>query len=56
MIMTAIETLQARGVTFAPVVEDKATRIATFNDPDGNPLYLVEVKPEAWNAHGRAEK
>ncbi|SDN70759.1 Catechol 2,3-dioxygenase [Paenibacillus sp. yr247] len=40
----AMETLQTRGVEFSPIMEDKATRIAYFGDPDGNPLYLIEVK------------
>ncbi|MDF2963320.1 MAG: Glyoxalase-like domain protein [Paenibacillus sp.] len=40
----SLETLQSRGIVFAGVMEDKATRIAPFRDPDGNPLYLVEVK------------
>jgi catechol 2,3-dioxygenase-like lactoylglutathione lyase family enzyme len=44
----AMEILQSRGVDFAPIVDDKATRIATFSDPDGNSLYLVEVKAQAW--------
>lgn len=43
-ISAAIEMLQERGVVFAPVIEDKATRIAYFSDPDENPLYLIEVK------------
>jgi predicted enzyme related to lactoylglutathione lyase len=43
-----MDTLQSRGVVFAPVVDDKATRIASFSDPDGNSLYLVEVKAQAW--------
>lgn len=43
-LSAAIETLQARDVVFAPVMEEKATRIAYFGDPDGNPLYLIEVK------------
>jgi catechol 2,3-dioxygenase-like lactoylglutathione lyase family enzyme len=42
----AMDTLKSRGVAFAHVMEDKATRLAYFSDPDGNPLYLVEVKRE----------
>jgi predicted enzyme related to lactoylglutathione lyase len=40
----ATKTLKTQGVIFAPIMEDKATRIAYFSDPDGNPLYLIEVK------------
>jgi predicted enzyme related to lactoylglutathione lyase len=41
----AMETLGGRGVTFAGrVSEDTAVRIAHFADPDGNPLYLCQVK------------
>jgi predicted enzyme related to lactoylglutathione lyase len=46
-LVAATETLQSRGVVFSPVMEDKATRIAYFSDPDGNSLYLVEVKAGA---------
>ncbi|WP_027417322.1 VOC family protein [Aneurinibacillus terranovensis] len=45
-LVAATETLQSRGVVFSPVMEDKATRIAYFGDPDGNTLYLVEVKTQ----------
>lgn len=43
-LSAVITTLQERNVVFAPIMEDKATRIAYFGDPDGNPLYLIEVK------------
>ena len=43
-IAAAAETLEARGIVFAPIVDEKATKLAFFNDPDGNPLYLAEVK------------
>jgi catechol 2,3-dioxygenase-like lactoylglutathione lyase family enzyme len=43
-LVAVMDILQSRGVEFSPVMEDKATRIAYFRDPDGNPLYLVEVK------------
>jgi catechol 2,3-dioxygenase-like lactoylglutathione lyase family enzyme len=44
----AVANLQARGVTFdGPVLnEGKAGSFAHFTDPDGNPLYLAEMKPE----------
>jgi catechol 2,3-dioxygenase-like lactoylglutathione lyase family enzyme len=51
-LMAATKTLQSRGVIFGPVTEDKATRIAYFSDPDGNALYLVEVKAGAWSPAG----
>lgn len=28
-----------------PVIEDKALSLAFFTDPDGNPLYIAEMKP-----------
>jgi catechol 2,3-dioxygenase-like lactoylglutathione lyase family enzyme len=44
-IGSAVRDLAARGVAFAgPVVEDKALSLAFFADPDGNPLYLAEMK------------
>jgi hypothetical protein len=27
------------------ITEDKAVSLAFFTDPDGNPLYLAEMKP-----------
>jgi len=29
---------------FSPVVEDGPVRLASFKDPDGNPLYLAESR------------
>ncbi len=49
-LVAATETLKSRNVIFASLTDDKATRIASFSDPDGNALYLVEVKPEAWSS------
>jgi catechol 2,3-dioxygenase-like lactoylglutathione lyase family enzyme len=44
-IEEVVAQLRARGVNFhGPVVEDKAVRLAFFNDPDGNVLYLCETK------------
>ncbi|MCI0364265.1 MAG: VOC family protein [Phycisphaerales bacterium] len=38
------ETLRQRGVNFhGPVVNDDSVKLAFFNDPDGNELYLCEV-------------
>ena len=45
-IQEAVALLEARGVRFdGPVVDDKALSLAFFADPDGNPLYLAEMKP-----------
>jgi len=40
-----VADLQTKGVTFrGPIVDDGQVRIAFFGDPDGNDLYLCEVK------------
>jgi hypothetical protein len=31
-------------VTFSATPRDEGLRLAYFTDPDGNPMYLVEVK------------
>ena len=42
----AVKQLTMRGVAFdGPIKEDKALSLAFFSDPDGNPLYLAEMKP-----------
>ncbi|WP_394232104.1 VOC family protein [Niallia oryzisoli] len=41
---SVIKLLKSRGVEFQPIMEEEATRIAYFNDPEGNPLYLIELK------------
>ncbi|WP_458414653.1 VOC family protein [Schinkia sp. CFF1] len=41
---SAIELLKSRGVEFQPIMEEKNTRLAYFSDPEGNPLYLIELK------------
>ncbi|WP_102345834.1 VOC family protein [Bacillus sp. Marseille-P3661] len=43
-IEQAIELLKSRSVEFQPIMEEEATRIAYFSDPEGNPLYLIELK------------
>ncbi len=44
-IETAMRTLEQRGVRFqGPVVDNDPVKLAFFGDPDGNPLYLCEVK------------
>ena len=42
----AIKLLTSRGVEFQPIMDEEATRIAYFSDPEGNPLYLIELKPQ----------
>jgi catechol 2,3-dioxygenase-like lactoylglutathione lyase family enzyme len=50
-IQDAITALKARGITFqGPVVADENVgTFAYFNDPDGNSLYLAEMKHELKN-------
>jgi hypothetical protein len=44
-IESVVKTLTSRGVKFTgPVIDDKAVKLAFFTDPDGNVLYLCEVK------------
>ena len=47
-ITDAVKTLQARGIVFSGEIvgEGKAGRFAHFVDPDGNALYVAEMKPE----------
>ena len=41
----AMAALGAKGVAFlGPLEEGKATRIANFADPDGNPVYIFEMR------------
>ena len=45
-IAEAVKELTSRGVRFSgPVIEDKALSLAFFTDPDGNPIYIAEMKP-----------
>lgn len=40
-----VEILRSRGVKFiGPIVDDDPVKIAHFHDPDGNELYLCELK------------
>jgi catechol 2,3-dioxygenase-like lactoylglutathione lyase family enzyme len=40
-----VNDLRSRGVIFrGPIVDDVQVRLAFFGDPDGNDLYLIEVK------------
>ena len=43
---SAMNLLKSRGVEFQTVMEEEVTRIAYFSDPEGNPLYLIELKTE----------
>jgi catechol-2,3-dioxygenase len=43
---SVIKLLQSRGVEFQPIMEEEATRLAYFSDPEGNCLYLIELKLE----------
>jgi catechol 2,3-dioxygenase-like lactoylglutathione lyase family enzyme len=38
------QTLESRGVKFTAAPSDRGIRLAYFTDPDGNPLYLAEMK------------
>ena len=41
----AVSKLQSSGVVFrGPIIDDGQVRLAFFGDPDGNDMYLVEVK------------
>jgi catechol-2,3-dioxygenase len=41
---STIKLLTSRGVEFQTIMDEEATRIAYFSDPEGNPLYLIELK------------
>ena len=46
-IEKAVSRLQKNGAKFhGPIVEDKSGRLAFLADPDGNALYLHELKEE----------
>ena len=46
-IEAVVDRLQRKGVRFnGSIVEDKAGKFAGFEDLDGNPFYLWEMKPE----------
>jgi catechol 2,3-dioxygenase-like lactoylglutathione lyase family enzyme len=40
----AAATLRSRGVKLTDMPPDRGLRAASFTDPDGNPLYIVEIK------------
>lgn len=45
-----VEHLKSKGVKFNRFMDSETTRFAYFNDPDGNLLYLIELKPQAGEA------
>ena len=51
-IEPAIDSFRKIGVTFhGPVQDNENVKLAFFADPDGNPLYLCEVKPAPAKAN-----
>lgn len=43
-IQEVVDALKARGVSFStPVIDDGPVKLAFFEDPDGNDLYLCET-------------
>lgn len=52
-IHDAIRTLEAKGVKFqGPIHEDSAGSFVYLDDPDGNPIYLAELK---WGHSAESE-
>src|SRR5437588_4501515 len=46
-IRDTVAKLKARGVIFrGDIVDDTQLLVASFQDPDGNPFYLAELKAE----------
>ena len=43
-IASSKKALESRGVRFEPRVQDRGAIIENFFDPDGTPLYLIELK------------
>ncbi len=44
----AMVQFQSRGIVFSPrIIEEDPVRLAFFNDPDKNPLYLCEIQKKA---------
>jgi hypothetical protein len=41
-IETVVAGLAARGVQVGPIMSYENVRLATFHDPDGNPLLLAQ--------------
>ena len=40
----AMAELKSRGVKFSQILDDNQVMLAFFTDPDGDPLYLSEIK------------
>jgi catechol 2,3-dioxygenase-like lactoylglutathione lyase family enzyme len=54
-INEVMETLKERGVTFrGPLQDNEYVKLAFFADPDGNSLYLCEIKPMPAHAPSAA--
>ncbi len=56
-IQKVVDEMKAKGVKFiGPVGDDGKILFANFTDPDGNPLYLAEVKMSegSWTNAGSA--
>jgi catechol 2,3-dioxygenase-like lactoylglutathione lyase family enzyme len=52
-IRDAVRVLEAKGVQFhGPIHEDASGSFAFLEDPDGNPIYLAELK---WGQVGEGE-
>ena len=43
-VASAKQTLESKGVLFEKRVQDRGAIIENFSDPDGTPLYLIELK------------
>ena len=41
---TAKKAMESKGVIFEKRVQDRGAIIENFSDPDGTPLYLIELK------------
>jgi catechol 2,3-dioxygenase-like lactoylglutathione lyase family enzyme len=54
-IREVVATLTARGVVFrGDIIDDAQLLIANFQDPDGNPFYVAEVKADYQTHHDPA--
>jgi catechol 2,3-dioxygenase-like lactoylglutathione lyase family enzyme len=40
----AVKEMKGKGVVFSRFADDSQVKLAFFNDPDGNPLYLSQSK------------
>jgi catechol 2,3-dioxygenase-like lactoylglutathione lyase family enzyme len=54
-IQQAVTGMKAKGVKFvSPIEDDEQIKAAHFQDPDGNEMYLVEVKQE-WKDYDKMQ-